>query len=113
MPSDFIIYKQNAIARALDPDSADSDKEGYVDRIRDLKVNIQVAGPEYEALTPVGDAGKLYLGYTTTSGIKEGMMIVTSGTTTISGMRLKVLGVEEWRGPLGRHYELRLLKPAE
>jgi len=109
----WIIYKQDASVRALNPDSADADKEGYIEIIPNLKINIQPAGPEYTALSPLGETGKLYRGFTTSSGIKEGMVLVTSGTTTISGMKLKVLGVEEFRGAIGTHFELLLLKPGE
>lgn len=108
-----IIYKQNALVKTLTPDSADADKEGFVTHIPNLKVNIQPAGPEYVALNPIGEAGKMYRAFTTTSGIKEGMILVTSGTTTVSGIRLKVIGEEEWNGPMGKHYELTLINPKE
>ena len=109
----FIIYTQTAKLKQLSPDSADADKEGYVVVNPNLKVNIQPAGPEYIALTPIGETGKMYRGFTTQSGIKTGMIIETSGTITVSGLRLKVLGVEEWSGPLGTHYNLTLLQPGE
>lgn len=108
-----IIFTGDAKIRKLDPDNSDSDKEGYIDFIPNLKVNIQPAGPEYIALTPLGETGKMYRAFTTISGIKEGMIMVTSGTLTISGMRLKISGVEEWNGPMGKHYELMLLRPGE
>ncbi len=41
------------------------------------------------------------------------MIMITSGTATVSGMRLKIIGVEEWNGPAGRHFELLLLRPNE
>jgi len=107
----FIIYQQTAKLKQLSPDSADADKEGYVVVNPNLKVNIQPAGPEYITLTPMGETGKMYRGFTTYSGIKVGMIIETSGTAT--NLRLKVLGVEEWSGPLGTHYNLTLLQPGE
>lgn len=109
----WIIYQQDASVRKLEPDAADADKEGFTEFIPNLKVNVQPAGPEYIALTPVGETGKLFRGFTTRSGISEGMILVTSGTVTVSGMRLKVLGVADWRGPMGRHFELILLQPGE
>ena len=109
----FIIYKQDASVRKLQPDNQDADKEGFVLHIPNLKVNIQSAGPEYIALTPMGETGKLYHGFTTTLGIRTGMIVETSGTITISGMRLKVIGEQEWKGPMGTHYELTLLAPGE
>ena len=111
--SSFIIYKQDAIAKKLDPDSASADKEGFVTHIHGLKVNIQPASPEMIALNPIGETGKLYRGFTTRSGIREGMMIVTSGSLTVSGMRYRVTGVEEWRGPLGTTFNLILYQSNE
>jgi hypothetical protein len=109
----FLIYQQNAVLKKLSPDSEDADKEGYVVVNPNFKVNIQPAGPEYIALTPMGETGKMYRGFTTCPGVKVGMIIETSGTITASGLRLKVLGVEEWSGPLGTHYNLTLLQPGE
>jgi hypothetical protein len=109
----FIIYQQNAKLKQLSPDSQSADKEGYIIINPDLKVRVEPAGPEYIALTPIGETGKMYRGFTTQSGIKTGMIIETSGTITVSGLRLKVLGVEEWVGPLGTHYNLNLLAPGE
>ena len=109
----FIIYTQKAKLLQLSPDQASADKEGYIVVNPELRVNIQSAGPEYIALTPIGEIGKMYRGFTTQSGIKTGMIIETSGTITVSGMRLKVLGVEEWNGPLGTHWNLNLLQPGE
>jgi len=109
----FIIYTTKAKLLQLSPDQASADKEGYIVVNPNLKVNIQPAGPEYIALTPVGETGKMYRGFTTCSGIKTGMIIETSETITASGIRLKVLGVEEWSGPLGTHYNLTLLEPGE
>lgn len=107
----FIIYKRDGLVRKLDSDAVDSDKEGFTTFIRNLKVNIQPASPEYIALTPIGENEKLYQGFTTTTGIKIGMQIVVSGTTTISGMNLMVRGIQEFRGPIGTHYELALTEP--
>ncbi len=111
--SSFIIYKQDALVKKLDPDSESADKEGYSTHIHGLKVNIQPASPEMIALNPIGETGKLYRGYTTRSGIKEGMIVVTSGSLTISGMRYKVVGIEEWRGALGTTFNLTLYQPNE
>jgi len=107
------MYQQNVVLKKLSPDSEDADKEGYIVVNPNLKINIQPAGPEYIALTPIGETGKMYRGFTTCSGIKTGMIIETSGTITASRIRLKVLGVEEWSGPLGTHYNLTLLEPGE
>ncbi len=45
----MIVYSQDASIRKLDPDASDADKEGYIEFIPNLKVNIQPAGPEYTA----------------------------------------------------------------
>jgi len=106
----FIVYKNDGILKKLDPDSNDSDKEGYVE-LGALKVNIQPASPEQVALSRLGENEKLYQGFTTMSGIKNGMQIVLSGTITISGMTLMVRGVEEYNGPLGLSVQLNLSRP--
>lgn len=108
MLGNFIVYKQNAIVKRLQKDAVDADLEGYVNVYCGLRVNIQPAGLSYSALMANGEMGKIYMGYTTYSGCKIGMEIVTSGTATISGMQYSVEGVEEWNGPIGKHYELLL-----
>ena len=75
-----------------------------------MKINIQPAGLEYVATTPDGAIGKLFKCFTTYSGCQIGMMIVSSGTITVSGMRYEITGIEEFSGPLGRHYELIVRK---
>jgi hypothetical protein len=104
---DLIIYKQNAQARKLNPDSNNADKEGYETFIPNFKINVQPITLDF-IVTAEGQFGKTYKGFTTQSGLKESMQIVVSGTATVSGIKLKVVGVEEWRGPLGRTFELLL-----
>ena len=106
-------FADNAIVKAYSPDSANSDVEGYVTIIPNFKVNVQPAGPEYQLLAPQGEAGKIFRGFTTRSGIRENMFVVLSGTVTASGMRLKVIGVENFNGPLGFTSQLTLLKAQE
>jgi len=106
----LIIFEGNATLKKLDPDSIDTDKEGYV-ALGNLKVNIQPASSEQIALSSLGENEKLYQGFTTMSGIKNGMQIVTSGTITISGMTLVVRGAKEYDGPLGVSVELLLGRP--
>ena len=97
----------------LSPDSTDANKEGYIVVNSGFRLNIQPMKPELVALSPYGDQGKLFTGFTSTPGIKESMVISTAGTTTISGMRLRVIGVEQWVGPLGLTVELALLQPKQ
>lgn len=104
--SNFIIYKQAAEVRKLSADPSKADLEGYVTLATNIKLNIQPAGPEYQLLEP--GMAKIYKAFTTYSGAQIGMMLVTSGTATISGMRYDITGVEEWRGPMGRTYELMI-----
>lgn len=106
----FIIYKQCANVRGLSADPSKADVEGFVTLAVNIRLNIQPAGLEYQAVDPEGGTGKLYKAYTTYSGAQIGMMIATSGTSTVSGMMYNVIGSEDWRGPLGRTYELLLRK---
>ena len=98
----MIIYKEKATLKRLSPDSADSDKEGYIVVTDDLYVNIQPMGSEYIALSPMGDVSKTYQGFTTYTGISPEMLIETSE------LKLKVAGVDKYDGPLGKHYQLLL-----
>jgi hypothetical protein len=111
--SELLLYPQRATLKKLSPDSADADKEGYVILASGIKIQLQPLGPEYTALMPEGESGKMYRGITTHRGIKIGMIIETEGTATIPGMQLKVIGVEEWNGPLGYIANLSLLKAAD
>lgn len=106
----FIIYKQTASLFRLSRESADADREKYQQVFAGLKVNIQPAGLEYIATTPDGAMGKLFKCFTTYSGCQIGMVLVSSGTTTISGMRYEIIGAEGYTGPLGRHWELLVRK---
>lgn len=106
----FIMYKQNADLYRLSKESADQDKEKYGLIYAGLKVNIQPAGLEYTAMQPDGAIGKLFRCFTTYSGCQIGMILVSSGTTTISGSRYEVTGVEGFTGPLGRTFELLVRK---
>jgi hypothetical protein len=106
--SGFFIYKSTAEVKKLSADSADADKEGYIPFIATCKISIQPAGMEYVAADPEGSMGKLFQGYTTASGIRNGMLVVTSGTLTVSGMRYQMIGAQEFSGPLGRTCELLL-----
>ena len=104
----IIIYKQNADLYALGRDSVNTNLEVYSRRYTGFKINVQPAGLEYVAADPAGAMGKVFKAFTTYSGCMQGMMVVTSGTATISGMRYSVIGREEYRGPLGKTYELLL-----
>lgn len=101
-----IMNTHNASVRRLVNDQSNSNLEGYEQIINDLKINIQPAGPEHELLSSEGETGKVFLGYTTRSGIQEQMLVVTSGNITTSGKIYKVVGIEDWRGGLGRHFQL-------
>ena len=111
--SELLIYPQKAVIKKLSPDAADNEKEGYVIVASGVKIQLQPLGAEYAALMPEGETGKMYRGITTYKGIKTGMIIETLGTATISGEQFKVLGVEEWDGPLGYIASLSLLKAAD
>ncbi len=106
-------FTNDAIVKAYSPDSANSDIEGYVTIVPNFKINVQPAGPEYQLLAPQGESGKIFRGFTTRSGIRENMFVVISGMVTVSGMRLKVIGVENFTGPLGFTSQLTLLKAQE
>lgn len=106
------MYQFDASARELNPDSDNADKEGYVPYLVNFKINIQPAGPEWTGFNE-GELGKVYKAFTTQSGIRETMQIVLSGTTTISGTKFKVTGIEEWNGPMGQHFEVVLRKFSE
>ena len=107
----LLIYTELVNLYRLENDVGDSNKENFALVTSQLAINIQPMQPQLVALSPYGDSGKLYTGYTICDGIKEGMIIERVGTATISGMRLRVTGVEEWRGPLGLTVKVSLLQP--
>jgi len=104
----WIIYTEKVNVKKLQPDAEDSDKEGYVLLQSGVLINIQPAGPEYSLVTPAGEMVKTYRGFTTFDGIKIGMIIERE-----NGKRLKVVGVEEWNGPLGKHLNLTLAEEVD
>lgn len=106
----FITYKQTADLFRLSRDSADNDRETYIRIYSGLRVNIQPAGMEYVATSPDGAIGKIFKCFTTYSGCQIGMLLISSGTTTISGSRYEITGVEEYSGYMGRHFELIVRK---
>jgi len=106
----FIIYKQNADLYRLSPETANTDRERYSLIYSGLRVNVQPAGLEYVATDPSGAIGKLFKCFTTYSGCQIGMIMTISGTVTSSGMRTEITGVEEFKGPLGKHWELIVRK---
>lgn len=104
-----ILYTSTADLYRLNTES-NPNREKYVRIFQGLKVNIQPAGLEYVVTDPQGGIGKNFKAFTTYSGCQIGMVLVASGTPTISGMRMDVLGVEPWNGPLGKHFELLVRK---
>lgn len=104
----IVIYKSTADLYGPSQDSSNSNLENYNKLYSGLRINIQPAGLEYVATTPDGAMGKIFRGFTTYSGCMIGMMLVSSGTTTVSGMRYSVIGLEQFTGGLGRTYELLL-----
>lgn len=104
----FLVYKQTASLKRLTRDAADADLEGYSLVCPSVKVNIQPAGLEYQAMFGDGQMGRIFKGFTTFSGCQIGMELVTSGTVTVSGMRYGIIGMEPWNGPMGHHTELLL-----
>jgi hypothetical protein len=104
----LIIYKQTADIYKLVQDNQNGNLENYQKIFSGLKINIQPAGMEYIATTPDGAMGRLFKAFTSYSGCQNGMLIVSSGTLTISGMKYTVLGKEEFIGPMGRTVELLL-----
>lgn len=104
----LIAYKSTADLYALSDDSNDSNLENYVKHYTGLKINIQPAGLEYVATVPDGAMGRTFKAFTSYSGCQVGMLLVSSGTTTVSGMMYTVIGREEYIGPLGATYELLL-----
>lgn len=108
--SNFLIYKQTADLYRLTTESTDQSREKYTRLFSGLRVNIQPAGLEYTATQPDGAIGKMFRAFTTYSGCQIGMMLISSGTATISGVRYDITGVEGFTGPLGRTFELLLRK---
>ena len=95
-------------------DSADADKEQYDLAMEGLPMNIQPIAPEMEIVIGNGSIGRIFAAYTTASGIMSGMIITASGTTTTSGYKYVVTGVEDWSHPkLLPHYELQITKMDE
>lgn len=104
------MYKSTCNLFRLKRETADRDRETYQMIRQGLHVNIQPAGLEYLATEPDGAMGKTYRAYTTYSGCQIGMILVSSGTTTVSGMKYDITGIEDHYGPFGRHWELLLRK---
>ena len=106
-------FTVNAQLRQYSKGVVNTDTESYITVVSNFKINIQPAGAEQQLLAPQGETGKLYTGFTTMSGIRENMYVVTSGTVTMSGTRYRVLGCQPYIGPLGYHNELLLLRAQE
>lgn len=104
-----IVYTRVADLYRLNSE-AGSNREKYVKVFSGLRVNVQAAGLEYVVTDPSGGIGKNFRCFTTYSGCQIGMVLVTSGTPTSSGMRADIIGVEQWEGALGRHFELLVRK---
>lgn len=92
------------IARLQD-DSADADKEGYVDdlSLRGVPANIQPASPEFTAISD-GAFAKTSVCFVTRSGIQDGDRVTISGTSRVFTVR----GVENWQQPPIPHDRLVL-----
>lgn len=88
-----------AFVSVLRKDASDNDKESYVTHsgfkgpggidTAAISINIQPAGAKFTALAG-GVIGKMYKGFTTASGVKDGMVLTMSG----SGKRFMVRGSE-------------------
>lgn len=95
----------------LTQDINDTDKERYDLAIEGARMNIQPVTPEYELVVGDGSFGKSFNAFTTQSGIENTMLITVSGTTTVSGYKYLVTGIQNWSAPdLIPHYELVLSK---
>lgn len=106
-----ILFTGSADLLRLNPEATNGSRERYKPVFQGLKVNIQPADYEYVVTQdPTGALGKIFKVFTTYSGCQIGMVLVSSGTATVSGMRMDITGVEPWYGPLGRHYELLVRK---
>ena len=104
-----MILDKVANAYMLIQDSADTDREHYDLAIEGFKVNIQPVSPEFEAVLGEGSFGKSWIAYTAQSGINETMVIAVSGTTSVSGYKYTVVGVQDWSAPnFIPHYEINL-----
>ncbi len=110
------VMDKTAFVGRLSPDASDSDKEtfttysGFVAAsgvaTAAIRINIQPASAETTALVD-GVIGKIFTGYTSASGVVEGMQLTMSGT----GEQYFVRGREAHdNGILPRHYELTLSK---
>ena len=105
-----ILYTSSADLYRLNQETSNTNREKFALIYQGLKVNIQPAGLEYVVTQPEGALGKIFKCFTTYSGCQIGMVLVSSGTTTVSGMRMEIVGVEPWSGPLGRTFELLVRK---
>lgn len=104
-----ILYTSSADLYRLNQESV-SNRERYIKIFSGLKVNVQPAGLEYVVTDPQGGIGKNFKAFTTYSGCQIGMVLVMSGTATVSGMRMDIIGLEPWSGPFGKHFELLVRK---
>lgn len=101
-------YPQRAFVSRLSPTAADNDKEGYVAHPgfpSGIPINIQPASPEFIALHE-GVQGKMFRGFTSSSGVVEGFLLTLSGTS----QRYVVRGRDAYFYGLGQHAELTLVK---
>lgn len=106
-----MILDKTANIYRLTQDTNDNDKERYELAIEGFKINIQPASPEYEMVVGDGSFGKVFNAFTTQSGIQSTMMVTISGTTTTSGYKYMVTGMQDWSSPVYLpHYEMTLSK---
>lgn len=89
----------------------DSDRERYEIAIPNVRMNIQPVDPNFQVALGDGSIGRYFNGFTTATGIQSAMLLTVSGSTTTSGYKYLVTGVDDWRLPnMLPHYELTLTK---
>jgi hypothetical protein len=92
----------------LENTNGNPDQSGYVTHpgfVGGVMMNVQPASPTITALAE-GELFKTFKAYTTSSGIVENFRLTASGT----GHQYIVRGREVFALPLGKHYELMLVK---
>jgi len=93
----------------LTSDTDDADREKFELALSNVRMNIQPVDAELSIATGDGSLSKTFRAFTTQSGIAETMIVTVSGSTTISGMKYTVTGLQDWSQPnFLPHYELVL-----
>lgn len=104
-----MVLDKTAFVSRLEKNPSNYQKESYVTFSGGfpggIPINIQIAGAMFTSLHE-GVQGKMFIGFTTASGVVEGHKLTISGTTD----EYVVKGRAAYELPAGAHYELTLVK---